>query len=352
MILAPPDTGGLLAAAALRRQLGLDQDVQFLWGRELARRLSALADEPEPTAPVVVDLLPTDSVQSLVVPALERLDERGVQARWYYGLPEPAPALLALSELIDLVYEEGAHSWRLVLKEHRDANFLQLADAIEGESTEQGRAWRMVLRAITTSWDWTRIYESLASLASLESVSESESAWARSQLSEAERADALVRAAPTRSVQGTTVAVVSDPTIPARVRPEIFHSARPDADAIAFVAGPARVVFLTTHAGGHIAFLKDLEADERLTVGSIGGPRVDVAWRPGPLPTTIASIVGAEAFEEAGTSPGAGAVARVSHHASERIAKGLDTAQLAPDDLSVIMKGLEASTDQDGKRTP
>jgi hypothetical protein len=289
LVLAPADTSGFLAAAALRRRTPL-AEVRFLWSRELSRRLAAVADEEEPPRVVVVDLLPVDSVDTLLLPALTTLNERGVRTAWYYGREEAAPALLALSNLADVVYDEGVPAWRLVIGDS-DPDFAALAERVIASET----AWRTVLKALTTSWDWGRIYAALDRLAALEAPGEKEVSWATAQLVESERAETLVAGAPVREVAETRVAVVSDPAIPARLRPEVFRSARPGVDAIAF-AGSTRLIVVTTHEDGDLSFLKTVADDPELTSGRVGGQRADFVWRPGSLPRAVMEAFGAELF--------------------------------------------------------
>ncbi|MGH2820251.1 MAG: hypothetical protein ACRDJ5_06335 [Actinomycetota bacterium] len=350
IILAPPDTSGFLGAAALRRRLP-GSDVAFLWPHELSRRVAALADEPNCPVTWVADLVPTDSVRSLLIPSLQRLVDRDVRAVWYYGRAEPAPALQALGDVVELHYEEGAGTWRLA-RGQEDEGFLALADDIEGTSGGTGAGWRLMLRALTTSWDWARIYGSLESLVVLRPTTVSDLAWARGQLAEAERAESLVVRAEVRDVDGVLLAVVTDPMIPARVRPETFQGLRGDVDALAFLGGPGRLVIVLERAGEPPGFLRILAEDPGLTVGSLAGPRTDVVWRPGTVPESVAGLFGRRDFEAIEDEPPAGESARIAHAPDERIAKGLRPARLDAGDRRAVLDGLRERLREGGRHRP
>lgn len=338
VILAPPDTSGFLGAAALRRHLPRS-DVALVWGHEVSRRISALADEPNAALVHVADLVPTDSVQGLLVPSLQRLLERGLRAAWYYGRDEPAPVLRTLGDLVDLRYEEGVSTWRLVCGD-RDTAFIAFAEAIERESEDGGAGWRLVLRALTTSWDWTRIYGSLDALADLRRATEDDVAWSRAQLAEAERAETLVARAEVADVAGVNIAIITDHTIPARVRPEIFRELRADVDGLAFPGGPGRLVIVLRRAGEPPQFLRTLSEDPALTIGSLAGRRTDVVWRPGSVPESVARFFARELFEAIDAEPSATESARITHTTEERIAKGLNMSRLDARDREALLDGV------------
>jgi hypothetical protein len=348
IILTPPDSSGLLAAAALRRRLA-GGDVALVWPHELSRRVAALADEPGAARTSVIDLVPTDSVQSLLIPSLRRLADQGLRAVWYYGRDEPAPALQALGDLVAVRYEEGAHTWRLACAE-RDKEFRDYAEAIESGSDERGIGWRLVLRALTTSWDWTRIYGSLDMLVELQTAVERDVAWAREQLAEAERAESLVARAEVRHVGGTSIAVITDYTIPARVRPEIFRELRGDVDALAFVGGPGRLVIVLGRAGESPVFLRKLSADPVLSIGSLAGPRIDVAWRPGRVPESVARLLGRRIFESIEAEVPVTESARITHTTDERIAKGLHASRLDTGDREALLEGIREHVRDEGRK--
>jgi hypothetical protein len=348
IVLAPPDTSGLLAAAALRRR-SPGCDVRLLWPHELSRRVAALADESDAAPTSIVDVGPADSVHSLLIPSLQRLVDRGLRVVWYYGREEPAPALLALGDLVDLRYGEGTPTWRLVCAD-RDGEFIALAEAIERESDEEGSGWRLVLRALTTSWDWTRIYGSLDMLVELRPAVEGEIVWGRAQLAEVGRAETLVAGAQVRDLAGAPVALITDHTIPSRVRPEIFRQLRRDVDALAFVGGPGRLVIVHRGAGESRAFLRMLSEDPALTVGSLTGPRTDVVWRPGSVPESVARLFGRKVFEDIEAEPPVAESARIAHAADERIAKGLHASRLDAGDREALLDGIREHVRDEGMR--
>src|SRR5437867_13451624 len=101
-ILFPPDLRGMLGAAALLRKLGPEHDLLTLEPHETARRLYGLSAEPVPRRVFVLDLVPTDSIDTLLVPALHRFVAAGVRVTWVYGSDEPSPLLQGLGDIITL----------------------------------------------------------------------------------------------------------------------------------------------------------------------------------------------------------------------------------------------------------
>jgi hypothetical protein len=347
--LCPPDAEGMLAAAAVIRREDRACDIQFLAPHELSRRVFGLVDDPHLSDLMIIDLIPTDSLEGLLLPALEQLRKRGVRLRWLYGRMDPAPALLALSELADIVYEEGAGAWRLVCgdraggspaPDHELSRFLQ---AIQTGSERPRSAWQGVLAALSTSWDWARIYECAGALSRCEPPAEEQKRWAYEQLVEVERAKNVVASVPVRRTGAASVAVVTDSTIPARVRPEVFRHLRPDADAIAFGAGPGRLTIVATRTGADVSSLPDLreleldlDAPGLSMSGTLSRPRVDLAWTPEATPASIKRLLGEPAMTEIRDRPEPGPVARVVRRPEERISKGLDLEALHPMDREVL----------------
>jgi hypothetical protein len=350
VILAPPDLSGLLGAAALCRRLW-KSDPGLLWPHELSRRVAALADEPSAAPVSIVDLVPADSIETLLIPSLERLVDRGLRAVWYYGRDEAAPALRSLRGLVDLHYEAGARTWRLVCAE-QDRQFVDFAEAIEGGIDEGGRRWQLFLHALTTSWDWTRIYGSLEMLRELRQVAEGDVAWARGQLAEAQRIDAVVTQAEVRELAGARVALITDPAVPARVRPEIFRALRRDVDALAFVGGPGRLVIIATGAGRSPAFLRALSADPALTIGSLAASRADIVWRPGRVPESVVHLFGRRIFDDIEGHPPVPESARIAHATDERIAKGLHPSRLHHGDRATLLEGILNHAREERTRGP
>ncbi len=343
IVFAPPDAQGLLAAAALKRRLELATNgVKLLFPKDLSRRLAAVADEPGEPVPVVADLFPIDSLETLVVPALERFAGRGRAVRWLYGRAEPAPVLRQLAGLIELTYEEGAGAWRLIVGESRDDDFARLADSVQGASSDDGSGWRTVLEALETSWDWPRMYASIDALAELAAASPEDLEWASAQLGEVDEARGVVRSAPTSRAGDRNVAVILDPRVGAQVRPEALRSSRSDVDALVFPTGAARLIVVTTDPGGDLSWLEEqgIKDSEELVVGSLATPRADVVWKPGKIPEPVCALVGDEACEQMANAE-MGLEARIERPKDERIAKGLDLARLDPADRAIVEQGLD-----------
>lgn len=345
VILFPPEPEGMLAGAALRRQFGLDQDFQILGPSELARRVFGFAAEPGPRRIVVGDLAPSDSVQTLLVPALARLAEGGCRVRWIYGREEPASMLHTFADLIDLTYEEGAGGWRLVLPGREDTPFQKLAERIESEAPTD--PWRIMLAALSTSWDWPRLYGASIRLAGLDAPGSDDLAWARGQVTEVERARRAVAAAPVRELDSALMAVVGDPTIRARVRLDVLRRVRTDVDAIAFAGGPGRLSVITTSEERDLSFLREaegllVELHRGLPLaGSISGVRAEFAWTPGKVPDAIVRLLGNGLPADGPASRRVGNAGRIHHPLDERIAKGLHG--VPPADRSLLAEGLGAS---------
>lgn len=337
LLIATPDVSGILALAALRRRFG-PQDYQFLRVNEVARRLSALAGEPSPSAPWVVDLVPTDSVETLLVPALHGLTRRGARATWVYGRAErPPKALNEIANCADLMVEPGTPSWKLVCR-RGDEDYCALSAEIQDASTERGSAWSEVLRALSSSWDWTRMYRAVNSLASLRTPDEETLTWARALLNDVERARAAAAEAPVRSPDGLRLAVVVDPLVGPRVRCDTIRDARDDVDGIVVTAGPGRltVVATTPEAVSHL-----FEEFSELASQVAPGPLVNLAWNPKDPPKGILKLLGQELHATMLESPPPRGFALIDHPDSQRVAKGMDADAIPENDRAAIEEALD-----------
>jgi len=346
IILFPPAVEGLLGAAAALRWVGREQDLQALAPHETARRLYGLAAEPQPRNVIMIDVVPTDSVDTLVLPAVQRLLGAGRTVSWYLGrgdgaspdAPGPVPGLHLV---------RGEAGWHAICEETGDQQFALVAAAILGLETADARciAWREVLAAVSTSWDWTRLYASVRRLAALGEPDPAEMQWAAGQIGEVSQAGEAIRQAPVRTLAGARVAVVDDQTIAAKVRLDTLAGERPDVDAVAFVSGPGRLKVIATPSGKGLGFLdaldgleEDIEDGVQLA-GSIWEGAASLSWNPEAVPAPIGALVAPELFRS--TDPAdIAAAGQISHDAGNRIAKGLDAASLAPEDRAILREGL------------
>src|SRR5205823_8689482 len=146
VIAFPPDLPGILGAAALLRRLGPDHSLLALSPHEVARRLYGLSAEPVPRQVFVVDLVPADSLDTLLVPALHRFVAAGVRVTWVHGGDEPPALLEGLGDTIDL-WAGREESWRLIADANGDLAFAELAEAIQARAGGAGATWRTVLEA-------------------------------------------------------------------------------------------------------------------------------------------------------------------------------------------------------------
>jgi hypothetical protein len=183
--------------------------------------------------------------------------------------------------------------------------------------------------------------------------------WAVEQLTEVDRALAAVEDAPVKEMGGLRVAVVNNPLLAARVRPESLRTGRGDVDAVAFVAGPGRLRLIATTPGTDLSVLRDLPGlaehlhGEAAISGSITTPRAELTWDPAEPPAPICSLLDIELFE--GADP-VGAGARIDRPHAERRAKGIDPTRLGPQDRATIGEALGAgatpSGDESGEEPP
>jgi hypothetical protein len=342
VILFPPDVEGIIGAAALVRRLGPEYDLLAVSPHETTRRLYGLSGEPVPRQVHVVDVVPTDSLDSLLVPALHRFVAAGSPVTWVYGRSEPPDLLRGLGDLIRLQTADGREAWRIVAEAAGDRPFLAFADPIS-RGNGPGTDWRMLLSAVASSFDWRRVYSAVTGLARLLATEESEGAWAVEQLEAVERARACVRNAPVQECRDLHVAVCEDPGFTATVRPEAVHGVRTDVDAVAFVAGPGRLRVVATHPGADLSVLDDVPGlvdqlqDGSGISGSITAPRAEFSWQPdGDVPTPICALLDLDLFRSARPP----AAARIERPLSERRAKGIDRSRLAPADVDVIREAL------------
>lgn len=338
LFVAPADPDGALAIAALRRRFG-PHDFQFLRESEVARRLAGLATEPNPSAPWIVDLVPSDSVDTLLMPALAALERAGARASWVYGRRQQPPvAIEALRDHAELVVEPGTPSWQLLCRQGDD-DFCELGAEIRDRSTERGSAWATVLDALASSWDWSRLYGSVLSLARLETPDEQTLQWARSHLETVYGVRAAVRDAPVKAVDGVRVAIAPDPLAGARVRAEALRDVRTDVDAVIVCAGPGRMSIVTSSPSAANALYGSFSGVATATPGLV----IDLAWSPGRTPPEIRAVLGDEACAAAAEAPPAGQAGRIEHPAAARIAKGIDPGAIPEADRPVIAKGLDGA---------
>jgi hypothetical protein len=349
VILFPPDVQGMLGAGALIRMLGPEYDLLAVSPHEATRRLYGLSAEPVPRRVYVVDVVPTDSLDTLLVPALHRFVGSGAPATWIYGRLEPPTLLEGLGDIITLHVDEGREAWRIVVRMSGDQPYLKLADAIEAREEGPGMTWRMVLSAVASSWDWRRVYSAVTGLARLVVPEPGQRTWAVEQLNMVDRAMAALEKAPVRDCEGLKVAVVDDPEFSAKVRPEALQGVRTDVDAIAFIAGPGRLRVIAARQNADLSVLNaspgllQLLQDGGAISGSITTPRAEFSWLPDEdVPAPICALLDLELFRTARPVESA----RIERPFSERRAKGIDPSRLAPQDLQIIREALGG----DGRR--
>lgn len=340
VLLVPPDVPGYLAAAAWLRNGGMDGDVQIVAPHELSRRLLGLSTEPVKRQVTVVDLVPTDSIDSLLVPALTAFRDAGIPVRFLFGdrdLPEPPQAIRDLTE----IRSEKAPSWRVVAGSE-DREYSALADALEtGPMREE---WIPYLKALGTSWDWPRIYGALRNLAALLPLSEEERQWSSHQMNEVQRCRSVVGTAPIRTIDDIRVAVVLEP-VAAHVRPEVLAGVRGEVDAVAFAGGPNRLVILGTLPDfdlctiPQIAQLTEADRDSQWTVQVADG-RVELTWPPENRPPQVESLLGEALTGEMSGLNSPVPAAKVVHSIGQRGAKVLHRQELHPLDMQRIRQAF------------
>lgn len=353
IVVFPPDVPGMLAAAGLLRRLGPDHDLLALGPHEVARRLYGLSAEAELRPVYVVDLLPTDSVDTLLVPALDRFAEAGIPVTWVLGGGEPGELLDSLESRVVLWRDHG-DSWRLVAAAHGDAAFAELAGAIIAGTHEPGATWRTVLEAASSSWDWPRVYDAVTQLALLRVPSAEDQAWATEQMTDVRRTLAALGYAAVSEVAGLRVAVLDDSALSARVRPEVVQGRRTDVEAVGFVAGPGRLRLVATDPRTDLCVLQTIPGlteglEEGTISGSITTPRAELSWPPGiTAPAPIAALVDPNLFEQA---PVVDDDVRIVRPPSERRAKGTDPDRLPPQDRELIGEVLGSPVPPAGRET-
>ena len=354
LVVFPPDLRGMLGAAALLRKLGSGHDLLALCPHEVARRLYGLSAEPELRQAYVVDLVPTDSVDTLLAPALERFAAAGVPVTWVDGDGELAALLAPVPSVGDRVdlWDGAGESWRRVAERNGDGAFIELANTIEAQAEGSGAAWRSVLEAVASSWDWNRVYATVTALAGLGAPSAEEQAWAAEQAAEVDRVLAALKDAPVHEIAGLTVALLHEPALAARVRPEAAQGSRTDVDVIGFVSGPGRLHLVATTPQTDLCVLQEIPGllgslSEGVVSGSITPSRAEFSWRPEvTLPAPLSTLMDAALAEQA---TAVGEEARIVRPPSERMAKGTDPLRLAPQDRELIREVLGSPTsDEEG----
>lgn len=171
-----------------------------------------------------------------------------------------------------------------------------------------------MLRALSTSWDWARIYRGVDALAGLEMPRDDEARWAQEQLGLVDRTAKTIADAPVRTVGAARVATVTIRRSAAPVCVEGLAGVRDDVDAVAFLAGPGRLKVIATSPGG-LAFLDEVEGlktdfEQHVMAGCVTPGLAELTWTPGSVPTSAAVLVGEEAVDRA-RAVEAGAVARI-----------------------------------------
>lgn len=359
VIVFPPDVQGILGAAALLRRLGPDHDLLAVAAHEAARRLYGLSGEPVPRQVHVVDLVPSDSVDTLLVPALHRFAASGARAVWYHGRPEAATVLHALGDTVTLrMSDDGTPTWRLVATEAGDDPFIALCEGIEtaeGTAKRPGTTWRMVLLAAASSWDWRRVYTAVTQLTRLAEPTADQRAWAVEQLGAVDRAFAALSEAPVAEMAGLSVAVLDDAALSASVRPELLRGGRSGIDAIACVAGPGRLRLVAATESTDLRCLQDvpglcelLQEGSPLS-GSITSERAELIWAPDDVPAPICALLDLDHFGGAGPLDDG---ARIHRPLEDRRAKGTDPAWLPVQDHPVIREALGTSNGRTVSATP
>ena len=340
ILLVPPDVPGFLAAAAWLRNGGMDGDIQIVAPHELSRRLFGLSTEPVKRQVMVVDLVPTDSIDSLLVPALTTFRDAGMPVHFLYGdrdLPEPPQAIRELAE----IRTEKAPSWRVVAGSE-DREYSALVDALErGPLREE---WIPYLKALGTSWDWPRIYGALRKLAALSPLSDEEREWSSYQMNEVQRCRSVVGTAPIRTIDDIRVAVVLEP-VAAHVRPEVLAGVRGEVDAVAFAGGPNRLVILGTRPYFDLCTIPPIHsltesADNSRWMVQVADGRVELAWPGDDRPPHIEMLLGDALMREMSGLNSPVPSAMVVHPIDQRGAKGLRHQELHPRDMHRIRQAF------------
>lgn len=334
MIFAPVEPSGFLAAAALKRAHGSEQDVHLLSRHELARRIYGLTFNSALGKLTIVDLAPTDSVDTLLAPAIERLAKAGLGVRWYYQHPQPIPELETLRDRVRLIYTREQPVWGRVVEESGDQQFRGFMQKAEQE------AWRQYLVALATSWDWSRIYRAVDALSRLEAVPAAELAWSTRQLAEVDRARDAVATARSANLGSISVAIVDDLTIPARVRPAVLRDVRSEVDAVALFRGPTNLQLLWNRPDVDLAFLLELDGvpeaiEEGRLEASVFRSHADVVWSGDPPPAVAELLLDTGALDDLSQAAAATQSSKVLHRDPDRIAKGLGRGLSSPDPLVV-----------------
>ncbi|HEY8201931.1 MAG TPA: hypothetical protein VII47_11310, partial [Actinomycetota bacterium] len=216
------------------------------------------------------------------------------------------------------------------------------AEAIEARSEGPGATWRMVLEAVSSSWDWCRLYTAVTELAQLAAPGSEEQAWAAEQITEIDRGLAVLEQAPVHEAGGLRVAVLHDSALSARVRPEVLCGRRTDVDAVGFVAGRGRLRLMAATPQTDLRALEEVPGlvqslQAGVVSGSVSRARAEFSWYPGAVPPApLSSLIDLALFD--GAAPVA--EARISRPPSDRRAKGSDPARLPPQDRKLISEAL------------
>ncbi len=197
-----------------------------------------------------------------------------------------------------------------------------------------------MLRALSTSWDWARIYRGVDALAGLEMPRDDEARWAQEQLGLVDRTAKTIADAPVRTVGAARVATVTIRRSAAPVCVEGLAGVRDDVDAVAFLAGPGRLKVIATSPGG-LAFLDEVEGlktdfEQHVMAGCVTPGLAELTWTPGSVPTSAAVLVGEEAVDRASSRGRCGGTDRAAPEGSKR----LHPARLAPEDLASLREAL------------
>ncbi|HEX2052463.1 MAG TPA: hypothetical protein VHJ78_01885 [Actinomycetota bacterium] len=344
VLLVPPDVPGFLAAGAWLRRTGPGSEIQVVAPHEVTRRIFGLAAEQEKRQITVADLVPMDSVDSLLVHALRTFSEAGLRVRFVYGdrgLPDPPAVVMELAE----VRRETGPVWRLFAGVE-DRKFSAFGDAFEGGTHRI--EWIKYLQALATSWDWSRIYRALGRLAALEHLDAEDSGWAERQLQEVARCRAVVGTAPVRNVDGFSIVVVIAPVM-AVVRPEVLAEVRAEHDAVILSGGPNRLVMLGTKPEVDLSQIPTLRELAQATgesglVVHISDGRAEVGWPPGDVPSPVERLLGDALSAELADLDSPAATAKIQHPEGQRTAKGIRPDELHPHDRVRIASALGGDT--------